>query len=122
LTGRGTAAGKSMDKDRNVRRVSAFFEIVVGGVVIVESVSAKVSLGEYFFPLRDVRTEYLFPSFEEPVIDEIGDSQRVTAEVGGRVIERVGRYFYKPRARYVILKDNITFDPACVDGFFIDGR
>lgn len=41
---------------------------------------------------------------------------------GGRVFERVGRYFYKPRARYVILKDNITFDPACVDAFYIDGK
>jgi uncharacterized protein (DUF427 family) len=106
-----------------VRKVNVHLAVVLGGTVLAETRSAKELFDLIFFPLGDVRTEYLTPARLRPERDEIGESQYISIEVEGKVVcEKGARFYYRPRPPYRALKDHITFDPLTIDAYYMDGH
>ena len=111
--------GEDMEPPPNVSRIFQFVRIEIRGVVIAQSVSAKVAAGRWFFPLDDIRTEYLFPLFTEPMRDEIGDSIHVAADIGEKVYAAVGRYYFKSSWGYRPLKNHMCFDSCRASAYVL---
>jgi uncharacterized protein (DUF427 family) len=106
-----------------VRHVHRHVAVVLGDVVLAETRSAKILMDRYFFPLCDVKVEYLTPARLRPPRDEIGDSQYISIEVAGKVVSETGaRFYYHPRHPYRVLKEHITFDPSMIDAYYRDSR
>ena len=100
-----------------------YLAVVLGETVLAETRSAKELFDLYFFPLCDVRTEYLTPARLRPERDEIGESQYISIECEGEVVcEKGARFYYRPLSPYRTLKEHITFDPLTIDAYYMDGH
>jgi uncharacterized protein (DUF427 family) len=105
-----------------VRKMHLHLAVSLGEVVLAETRSAKELFDLYFFPLCDVRTEYLTPTRLRPEWDEIGESQYISIEVEGKGVCATGaRFYYRPHPSYRALREHITFDPLTIDGYYMDG-
>jgi uncharacterized protein (DUF427 family) len=105
-----------------VRKVHRHLVVVLGDVVLAETRSAKTLKNLSFFPLCDVKVEYLTPARLRPPPDDIGESQYVRIEIAGKVVREKGaKLYYNPRRPYRSLKEHITFDPSTIDAYYRDG-
>jgi uncharacterized protein (DUF427 family) len=105
-----------------VRKMDLHLAVVLSGVVLAETRSAKELFDFYFIPLYDVRTEYLTPARLRPAQDEIGESQYISIEVADWVCVSGARFYYRPHPPYEALREHNTFDPLAIDAYYINGR
>jgi uncharacterized protein (DUF427 family) len=105
--------------ERSPRWVRAF----VGGQPIADSKNVLLvfeprRLPVYYFPVSDVRMDWLKPSEYSQAAGEHAGTTRWNVDALGRTIENVGWSYREPDAAHALLKDHIAFYWGRLDAWF----
>ncbi len=100
--------------------------VVFNGQVIAESVRVLV-MGEskhppvHYFPLADVRREFLAPSEHHSYCPFKGEASYYTVTAGARTAENAVWFYPEPYAEVAGIKDTVAFYFDRMDQWFEDG-
>jgi uncharacterized protein (DUF427 family) len=75
-------------------------------------------LREYYFPLKDVKREFLVPSDYTKPSPTFGQATYWHVKIGDSVAENAARSYAEPPAEYQAIKDHIAFDWDSMDAWF----
>jgi uncharacterized protein (DUF427 family) len=115
------------DTPPRIISVYGYIELVFNGVVVADSVEAKIVAEPHrppvlYFPREDVKLEYLTPSYLTAMCKWKGRAQFVMVEIAKRKKENIGWYYPDPEPLYTGFKNHIAFYTHLMDGCYFDWK
>ncbi|MFM7151306.1 MAG: DUF427 domain-containing protein [Gemmataceae bacterium] len=76
----------------------------------------------YYFPLEDIRREFLLPSTRSSFCEWKGEAQYWSVSVHGKILRDVAWFYPRPTPAFLPIKNYVAFYAGPMDGCFVDGE
>lgn len=108
-----------------LKRTNKHLKIILGGETIAETNRAFRVLETshppvYYFPLEDVRTEFMTETANSSFCEWKGRAGYYTIEVGGKRVENAAWFYREPTESFAEIKNYIAFYPSKMDACYAD--